>query len=129
MRVFVLEDDAYRIERFHEECRTEGHDLTLTDHLTGARGAYSLYTGPYDRVYLDHDLGQRQFVDSADEETGAAFVRWMPKATDLDQPEIIVHSYNPDGAREMVRGLREKGYRHVVAWPFGDAVLNTLRSS
>lgn len=104
-----------------------GHDLTLTDHLTGARGAYSLYTGPYDRVYLDHDLGQRQFVDSADEETGAAFVRWMPKATDLDQPLIVVHSYNPDGAREMVRTLRDKGYMRVIIWPFCQSILDLLQ--
>lgn len=123
-RVFVLEDDPFRIEQFRKACEGR-HDLTLTDHLSGPRGAFTLYQPPYDLVYLDHDLGGRQMVDSDEEETGAAFVRWLPPA-DEHQPVITIHSYNLPGATTMHRLLRDKGYTRVVLWPFCQTVIDTL---
>lgn len=124
-RVFVLEDDPYRIGLFQDACLGR-HDLTLTDRLSGPRGAFTLYAPPYDLIYLDHDLGGRQMVDSHEEETGAAFVRWMPLASD-HQPVITIHSYNMDGARNMARTLRDKGYTKVISWPFCGTVIDTLK--
>lgn len=126
-RVFVLEDDPYRIGVFQDACLGR-HDLTLTDRLSGPRGAFAVYQPPYDLIYLDHDLGGRQLVDSREEETGAAFARWMPPAGD-HQPVITIHSYNFDGARNMVRTLREKGYTKVIPWMFCQAVIDTLKDA
>jgi len=66
---------------------------------------------PWDEVWLDHDLGDRVFVDSAEEETGAGVVRWI-----LTQPERLkvavfyVHSLNEPAAREMITKLQDAGY-------------------
>lgn len=126
-RVFVLEDDPYRIGVFQDACLGR-HDLTLTDRLAGPRGAFTLYQPPYDLIYLDHDLGGRQMVDSREEETGAAFVRWMPPAGD-HQPVITIHSYNLPGATNMHRLLRDKGYTKVLLWPFCETVIDTLKDA
>lgn len=126
-RIFVLEDDPIRIESYRNACRAR-HDLTLTDHLTGPDGACALYQPPYDIICLDHDLGGRQMIDSHEEETGAAFVRWMPDAGD-DQPTIVIHSFNPVGAGNMARTLRDKGYERVLIWPFCTGLLDLLKGS
>lgn len=126
-RVFVLEDDPIRIDSFQKACVQ--HELTLTDHLTGPNGACALYQPPYDIICLDHDLGGRQMVDSDEEETGAAFVRWMPVASEDYQPSIIIHSFNTVGQVNMARILRAKGYDRVLTWPFSTGLLDVLRGA
>jgi hypothetical protein len=129
MRVFVLEDDPFRIKRFRDACLGR-HDLTLTDRLSGPRGAFTVYQPPYDLIYLDHDLGGRQMVDSREEETGAAFTRWMPVAgEEQPQPVITIHSYNLPGATNMHRLLRDKGYTKVILWPFCQTVIDVLKEA
>jgi hypothetical protein len=126
-RVFVLEDDLYRIQLFQDACIGR-HHITLTTQLSGPHGAYARYQPPYDLIYLDHDLGGLSMVDSHREETGAAFTRWMPPAGD-HQPVITIHSYNFAGARTMAQTLREKGYTKVIPWMFCQAVIDTLKEA
>lgn len=116
MRVFILEDDEDRIRRFHQAFI--GHDVTLakdTEH------ALRLFKPPYDYVLLDHDLGGRTYVNSDEEDCGAAFCRRVP-ADGLETARVLVHSYNRDGAIRMVKTLQDKGI--VSIWePFGPSVL------
>lgn len=122
-RVFILEDDSMRVTKFIEA--GIGLDLTIAkDKPTALRK----FTPPYDYLFLDHDLGERVFVSSDDDNTGAAFCRWLGKAPDRVQPTVIVHSYNPDGAKEMIRLLRDNGWENVLRIPFGLTVLGILRS-
>lgn len=124
MKIFILEDDEERIRLFEQAA--QGKDLTVCRDL--ARAA-QMYEPPYDVILLDHDLGGRVMVDSLEEETGASFCRWLganhptPEASTL----TVVHSWNPDGAREMLRLLREIGWQGVTACPFGVPLLSTLR--
>ena len=124
MRVFVLEDDPMRIAQFREA--GIGHDLTIVTGLCGPDGAFARWSPPYDLVYLDHDLGGQQMVDSDEEETGAAFTRWLPTAG-VHQPLIMIHSFNPVGAQRMAQTLRDKEYTRVSVWPFGSSLLKTLQ--
>ena len=125
-RVFVLEDDPVRIKLFRNA--GIGHDLTVVTTLSRPDGAFAQWNPPYDLVYLDHDLGGQVMVDSDEEETGAAFTRWLPPAGD-HQPVITIHSFNPVGTQRMFRDLRDRGYTRVIMFPFGPTILDTLRSS
>ena len=82
---------------------------------------------PYEWMYLDHDLGQRQFVPSTEENTGFAFVKSLPEADGNNSPSVIVHSYNAEGAKRMVAMLHQKGYRAMYN-PFGPTVLSHIKS-
>jgi hypothetical protein len=64
-------------------------------------------------------------VDSAVENTGAGFCRWLAEASDDFRPDVVIHSYNPVGAANMAKALRDKGHR-VVVQPFGPTVLEWL---
>lgn len=112
MRVFVLEDDPLRIQWFRE--RFIGHDLTLAESVSEA---LEKFTGGYTLACLDHDLGGQQMVDSEEENTGAEFVRLKGKEFGDHRGVVIVHSYNPVGAAQMVSMLEEVG-ADVVYAPF-----------
>lgn len=81
---------------------------------------------PYEWMYLDHDLGQRQYVSSDEENTGYAFVKTLPEVDRNNSPKVIVHSYNRDGAQRMVAMLHQKGYQAIYN-PFGPTVLAHMK--
>lgn len=123
MKIFILEDDATRIDLFLEACR--GADVTVAQ---STDEAIDKWTGDYDIICLDHDLGGQVFVNSAHSNTGAGFARWMPENVQGDwSPAVVVHSYNPDGAQNIVNILRKKKYALLDKTPFGPIVLNFLR--
>ena len=112
MHVFVLEDDPLRIQWFRE--RFIGHDLTIAESVSEA---LEKFTGTYDLACLDHDLGGQQMVDSEEENTGAAFLRLKAEAFADNRGFVIVHSYNPVGAAQMVAMLQDV-WADVIAAPF-----------
>lgn len=81
---------------------------------------------PYDIVLLDHDLGGEQMVASG-QNTGYGFVTAASGFESCHR--VIVHSWNPDGAANMLRALRAQGVsavrhsfdRGLLAWCQGEA--------
>jgi hypothetical protein len=69
-------------------------------------------------LFLDHDLGGEQFVDSGREDCGMEVVRWLEQ-NDLwgDIKKIIVHSHNTPAAIIMESRLKNAGY-NVERIPF-----------
>lgn len=138
MRVFILEDDPARIVAF--EHVLIGHDVTVCRWLKGPNyhahrptddGALVRFTPPYDVILLDHDLGGMQFVDSDEEETGYQFAIWLATnhpTTNGEGPLVIIHSYNPEGARRIQQALVDGGYRKTDRNPFGPSILKYLES-
>lgn len=63
----------------------------------------------WDYVFLDHDLGGEIFVDSDNENTGAAVARWIASNKPKTK-KIIVHSYNSIGAKAIRDILIFAGY-------------------
>ncbi len=57
------------------------------------------HSGSFDSIYLDHDLDQRVFVDSDEDNTGYQLAKYI--ADKNIDAEIIIHSYNPFGAARM----------------------------
>lgn len=122
MKIFILEDNNQRIEAFL--AASTGLDVTIATNLSDAKRQWN---PPYDVIFLDHDLGGKYMVDSAEEETGMTFAVWMPERPAAHDVRVVVHSYNPYGAHLMGDELNRKGYS-VVQQPFGDRILFWLKS-
>ena len=108
----LVEDSDNRIAEFkhyHPDiivCKTSqcGIDkLMMIDHV--------------DILFLDHDLGGETFVPSFEPNTGMEVVRWIEK-NNPSIGRVIIHSWNPDGAKYMRMALDRAGY-DVVYIPFG----------
>ena len=56
---------------------------------------------PFDLIFLDHDLGGQEFVDSREINTGAQFAKWLCQCKNLENIPIIIHSLNYYGAKNM----------------------------
>jgi hypothetical protein len=93
-----------------------------------------LQTGEVEEISMDHDLGDagldektidaltleefRRYlmIRGTSSETGVELARWMV-LNQIIPDKIIIHSWNPDGARKMAAILEEAGGTCVVT-PF-----------
>ena len=110
-KIFILEDDYERILWFREQWA--GHcELTIA---TCIDSAIKAYTGVYDGLFLDHDLGGNQMVDSIETNTGYTFCKWIIKNTETNKKiPIVVHSMNPVGADKMLEILTDNKFIEVL---------------
>lgn len=100
LKILVLDDNEYRHEAFSK--KLAGHDVwhTYTAEQTSKVLAHQ---GPFDVVYLDHDLGETHTgMDVARYITGGLAVQKRPL-------QVIVHSHNTAGAERMEAELRAAG--------------------
>ncbi len=115
MKIFVLEDDPDRIRRF---CGWFGLGLNKEDKIqwdcvhTCVRDGD--FRGPYDYIFLDHDLGGRQMVEN--EDCGTEFVKLIRSR--IGTARVIIHSFNPDASKRMLQDIKEVT-KNVVYFPFG----------
>jgi hypothetical protein len=116
MRIFILEDDARRIELFNRAFI--GHQLTIAEDIDAAEKAFA---PPYDLMCLDHDLGGQVFVPAGLRNTGSAFVSGLSEE-DVAASLVLVHSHNPDGALAMKRTLIGKKAL-CLTYPFNQELL------
>jgi CheY-like chemotaxis protein len=113
MKIFILEDDPTRVNGFNE--MFPDYDLTVTEFFSEAKEL--LTQNKYDVIFLDHDLGGRQMVSSDEEETGYQVAKIIDDTINKDVP-VLVHSWNPEGAKNIANVLTN-GKRQVVVIPFG----------
>ena len=93
MKVLILEDSHARIQTFKNNLK--GHDLYFYDQVDDAKQAFDLL-GPWDAIFIDHDLDDKVYVNSKEENTGYQFAKYI---SDKELPDMIVcHSMNPAGA-------------------------------
>lgn len=119
-RAFILEDDPERMELFLPAL--DGWHVDRHDNVADAVAGFS---GPYDVICLDHDLGGQVFVPSDEENTGYQFAKHLA-ANERPVAPVVVHSWNTAGARRMVDALSDAGWS-AVAVPFGPTLLSALR--
>lgn len=119
MRIFILEDDPDRIRQFCHWFGSgyESPPSPIKWHCIQTNVRLYDYHPPYDIMFLDHDLGGRQMQSHEDD--GKMFVRDILGTNLNPETEVILHSHNPDGAKEMFNLLKESGHKwHMIA-PFG----------
>jgi len=98
MKILILDDDDTRHTLFKQNYSK--HDLVHT--YTADEAIDALKRGTYDVVFLDHDLGGKQMVDSWGEEpTGYTVAKWMAMNPERKPGQVYIHSLNPVGARNM----------------------------
>lgn len=117
MRIFVLDDDIKRHQTF--ALNMKGQDSLHVQTYDSAVKALQ-EAERFDVYFLDHDLndfGQRSIGPSdsmyggARELNGADFCRFITKELpESKHPDmIIIHSWNDNGAQNMVKALRNSG--------------------
>jgi len=106
MRIFILEDNQMRINTFKDWYGSD-HELTI---VTNAQEAIVLLalSSNYDIFFLDHDLGDRVFVDVQDPNTGSTVAKFLESLEVTGK--IIIHSWNIGGARYMMNHLPKAIY-------------------
>lgn len=97
MNILILEDDLLRMESFYKNFA--GHNIVIVEH---AKECISyLKEQEWDILFLDHDLGGMQMVDSDEEDTGATVAKFINKNSQYKPAIVIIHSMNPVGAQLM----------------------------
>ena len=109
MKIFILEDNPHRMIKFRRNLI--GHDIDHTDTVRASNRLLILYK--YDLIFLDHDLGGREMVNSLEEETGYQVAVFMASFGKNQETPCIVHSCNPAGANNIIRALP-----HAIQIPF-----------
>lgn len=102
MKILILEDSSERIKTFKKNLYQ--HDLFFYDNVEEAKEAVELL-GPFDIYFLDHDLDDRVYVDSNEENTGYQFAKFLVEKN--IKAEFYVHSLNPVGADNICAVLKE----------------------
>lgn len=122
--ILFLDDAAARHDGF--AAMTAGH---LIRHVYTFRDACdALEAERFDVAYLDHDLNAfgphsvEPGMYGEQELTGADVARFIAQMPAEKRPlSVVVHSWNPDGARRMVAILRDADVP-VVYQPFSSEV-------
>src|SRR4051812_37693623 len=122
LRILVLEDDATRIKEFKMILGAIGVPFTL---FTDMSEVPADCPESYDLLLLDHDLGQRVYVDSSDDNSGYAFLTSSYGRNAAKNALVIVHSLNEVGARKMIFVARELGAK-VYRLPYSRNMLNVV---
>lgn len=120
MRVLYLDDDDHR--HFIAGIQFQGHEVTHVRNVEEAIKA--LDNDPtYDLVQLDHDLADKDYHEIKagvyGELTGVDVAVHIARNMDRAKlpTRVVVHSWNPPGAKMMCEILRDAGIS-VVYQPF-----------
>lgn len=112
MRIFILEDDSYRVNFFLEKfCNDE---LTITENAQSA--IEYLEDNVFDYLFLDHDLGDGNG-------TGLEVAEYLAENlwNENNRSPIIIHSWNRPATEKMINVLTQA--RHI---PFDVALYSGL---
>lgn len=123
MKIFILEDDPERVSWIKENF-DERIDLDITDQAE--IGINLLRENEYDCIFLDHDLGGEQMVSSDVWNTGATVAKIIHETKNKDLT-VIVHSYNPIGARTMIDSMKENGVKCAYCHFKGEQFLQVVK--
>lgn len=102
MDILILEDDPARMRVFTQNLI--GTNTVIVDTVPDALAQLS--ARHWDYLFLDHDLGGQQMVDSGDD-TGYAVAVWLEEHSEHKPDNIIIHSLNPTGAQNIKKALPE----------------------
>jgi len=94
VKIFILEDNEFRIKTFKQSLI--GHSVDI---VTTVKDGRPLVEEKYDLIFLDHDLGGETYVPSGPE-TGYEMAQIISETVNKDTPTII-HSCNHAGSTSI----------------------------
>lgn len=126
MKILFLDDDRKRISIARQFAI--GHDFTAVETVNEA--VSQLNQSTFDIISLDHDLGGEVYCKS-DEKSGYEVAKHVAALPVEKLPKkVIVHSFNPGGAENMMKALAPIGRKvRVIRRLFGDGNYGALLTS
>jgi CheY-like chemotaxis protein len=130
MRILILDDNPERHDAFDTFLDGKGHEVMHAWTYWDAIGL--LEDERFDLLYLDHDLNDHESASvisgmyGSRELTGLDVARFVARqlADDLKPERVVVHSWNPMGARSMVDILISVGISATYE-PFANPTLKS----
>lgn len=129
MKILFVDDMEERQIEFLALAEDSGHKITQARTYTEAN--YQLHHNIFDLIFLDHDLTLDDIMctpggntksptgsDLAQEMTTKTFKANYIMGNIIPLPVVVIHSFNPVGAENMISILRKAGYI-VYREPFG----------
>ena len=110
MKILVLEDDKNRIEQFKKKLKD--HEVVYFTDVAPAIKYIEDY-GITDVLFLDHDLDNKVFVPSNNENTGYQLAKFLVNGG-YHCNQIIIHSMNGVGAVNMYNILKENNVANDI---------------
>ncbi len=111
MKVFIFEDMEERMHFFRK--RLASHEIQHTDQIEQAKKM--LEGHKWDRIFLDHDMVMKFTNSETTKNNGYQLAKWMVK-NKIQADEVIVHSMNPEGSRNIMNTL--EGHYDAKYVPF-----------
>lgn len=123
-KLLFLDDEEYRHVIFRQNFGGSGWFNLFHAH-TAKEAIDNLKRYKFAVIFLDHDLGSQAYVASSDG-TGYEVAKWLSERYSEHQgSEIIIHSWNQVGAKNMHSILRQVGYSvNIVPFPCSEVSLN-----
>lgn len=108
MNILILEDNIDRINKFKE--LFDNQELFIFDNVKDAY--HACVNNEFAVMFLDHDLDNRIWVNSNEENTGYQFIKYLVENNNhqCKNSLIYIHSMNPVGANNMLNLLLDNGY-------------------
>jgi hypothetical protein len=106
MKILILEDSIERIELFKQLFKNQ--EVFIFNNSLDAH--HACMCNEFSIMFLDHDLDNKIWVDSQEENTGYQFVKWLVNNKLQQNALIYIHSMNPCGANNMLNYLVNNGY-------------------
>ena len=106
MKILVLDDNKDRLKQFKQ--KLIGHVVECAE---TAREAIELLekNEPFDQIFLDHDLSGFEHQPSG-KNTGYEVAEWISKHNHKRPFRIVIHSFNVQGAQNILTLLPEASY-------------------
>ena len=98
-KIFILEDNPDRIKFFKWYFSNRDFQLFTTKDVEEAKVIFEK-NKPFSLFLLDHDLDGEFYMNTEDANTGHQFAKFLA-GQNLGKAKIIIHSINPDGAKNM----------------------------
>jgi len=116
--ILILEDDINRVNAFNNIFELKKHNVIYHDNAPDFIKTLEHIDYDVDLMFLDHDLGNRVFVDELDINTGSEVVRYLISNSEKYKNTIfIVHSFNQPAAKNMVFNIRKNITNNVKYIP------------
>jgi len=117
-QILILEDNPERVKAFRQ--KFIGSTVVIVDTVTDC--IEQLQEKQWDELWLDHDLGGKEMVESG-VGTGYAVAQWLELNPHFKPPRIWVHSLNKSGVQNILAALPE-----AKAYPFGWSNTNSFKN-
>lgn len=101
LNILIVEDNKERIAEFKQ--RLVGNNVIVVNQSRD--GIARLRAGDIDVLFLDHDLAGTGEPEPSSEHTGYEVAEWLEKNPRFQPGQIIVHSLNPTGRKNILAAL------------------------